>query len=59
MSYSGNQVIIMIEGSEALAFLALVAIPGVVASDEIGQMLPAQWVGFQREVFVGAKVIDP
>ena len=47
------------EGVEALGLLALVAILGVVAGDEIVQVLAAQRVRLQREVLVGAEVVDP
>lgn len=47
------------EGMEALGFLALVAILCAVAGDEIVRVLAAQWVRLQREVLVGAEVVDP
>jgi hypothetical protein len=47
------------EGMEAVTLLTLVAILCVVAGYEIIQVLAAQRVGLQREVLVGAEVVDP
>ena len=51
--------IVVSEGVEALGFLALVAIFGMVAGDKIIQVLAAQWVCLQREVLICAEVVDP
>jgi len=51
--------VVIVEGVEALGFLALVAIFGMVAGDKIIQVLAAQWVCLQREVLICAEVVDP
>ena len=47
------------EAAEALGFAALVAIFGIVAADEVVQVGAGEGVGLQREVLVGAEVVDP
>ena len=47
------------EGLEALALLALVAVLRVVAGDEVVEVGALERVLLQREVLVGAQVVDP
>ena len=51
--------VIVAEGVEVVAFLALVTIFGVVAGDEVVEMGAGERVGAQGEVLVGAEVVDP
>lgn len=37
--------LVVIEGVESLGFFALVAVLGVIARDEVVQVLAAQWIG--------------
>jgi len=47
------------ETLEPLAFAAFVAVPGVVAGDEVVQFGALELVLFQSEVLVGSEIVDP
>ena len=47
------------EAAEAFRFFTLRPVAGAVAGHEVVQVHPGQGVGFQREVLVGAQVVDP